>query len=772
MGSDWINVQRRKTQSLANQFFALASSLPQQGTPAETSRVLSLARREDVQESNDIPEVRTTRGRRWIWTDALTDITGLAAVKDIQRLEKNENRLAAAEQGAERQIQELTKRTGQIVADLRNSSHLLTRLFRDESELEGKLQLVLADEQSVEAQLAALAETMEVTAHANMAFHGILSAARSLEDLVQALEGQVQAVARQEVPVGLLPEAVTFSEAELAGAKVSIQLEPSTAILLHIPRGEDFTAFRVEGIPFTLEDGVGHALDLGGAYAKGPENRTFRFQAEECAFRRHRYFCSAQRIVFKKSASTCAEALLVTDTMPDVCLSTMKVSKVNAQHAVRTPGGVNIYSPELDQATFFCDGDRPFVRPVPAGASFLALPTGCAMETTELRIISSSQDSVEPSDLAEDWVHNWAEDAQSLLEHVTAVSGVNLTKLATHMRGLNRSFTAEKLDLQSAAADVDTWRSLQQIEDFHPLNPQLENATPMSLTVHGLGGVMVLAAFVAITRCAVKACCPGVICSALGAVLLWPFKAMARFFKWACSAEAQDTVEIGLEKTEDSVPAVTYRRAPVPTPRKQRLVWTPRMSAGRWLLTADVKDGLLYFNHLTGAIENSDGNVLRLDDTPHPDVLQAYLKLIAAQPPPALIRDEAGRLVVESDPDVVFDDARNQYRHKRSGKVVYGYKLPDNREPLYAIPGASPDPGTPKSRRNRRSSSSDSGKGRSRRTRSRSRSSESVTSHLRREARGARTRSRSPESFSREQWVEQVERQGRRVLCSSQIVDK
>lgn len=104
------------------------------------------------------------------------------------------------------------------------------------------------------------------------------------------------------------------------------------------------------------------------------------------------------------------------------------------------------------------------------------------------------------------------------------------------------------------------------------------------------------------------------------------------------------------------------------------------------------------------------------------------------------------RLMVNIEPitDVmVFDGARNQYRHKYSGKQVYGYKLPAGKEPLYPILGASPDPGTPKRRRNWRSSSNDSGRIWVSRTRSCSGSPESRSSSTCRKTMRERTRSRS-----------------------------
>ena len=69
---------------------------------------------------------------------------------------------------------------------------------------------------------------------------------------------------------------------------------------------------------------------------------------------------------------------------------------------------------------------------------------------------------------------------------------------------------------------------------------------------------------------------------------------------------------------------------------------------------ASLDSGDIFFNHLTGDIENEHGSILKLDVRPSANTLNHYLKTVHSLPPPKLVR--RGNLsVIEDDPEVAYD---------------------------------------------------------------------------------------------------------------------
>lgn len=270
-----------------------------------------------------------------------------------------------------------------------------------------------------------------------------------------------------------------------------------------------------------------------------------------------------------------------------------------------------------------------------------------------------------------------------LADDLADIHQLNLSQLNPAFTEFAREVSVEKLDLAEAETSIKQFQKIKAMDNFNIAVPDLENLDSVTGTVMATAWVLALLIAIAIIKCCVSCCCPNIKCCGNVCKILW--KSATTIFKClkcivcSCHESVEDKVanaDTPLKEVRQSTP--THTNAPFALDSTFDVFapqWEIVVHKDRALLMATLDSGEIFFNHLTGVIENEHGNELKLDIRPSANVLNQYLKVVHSLKPPKLIAKDT-TVVLADDPEISFDERRRAYTHTLSNKRVYGYKLP------------------------------------------------------------------------------------------------
>jgi hypothetical protein len=344
---------------------------------------------------------------------------------------------------------------------------------------------------------------------------------------------------------------------------------------------------------------------------------------------------------------------------------------------------VSVFSPINDTVTIRChshEGLKLFNRPLFTGLNSVSVPPDCEAQTSQLLIFPSSVPVINGTEIKNFWTLDLANDLADLSEDLTNLHRVNLSDLAPDIAKFAAESQLEKLDLAEVSSVIKKFQVVESMGNFNPIMPDLETATPMTWSVHLVGWGMLLFSIVAIFTCCKNCICPNIACcgnviKGFKTLLVGTFK-LIRFLVCACHSvkpRAQQQAPANIE-----LPDKTRKRFPSSPSYEEvnhKPLWETVVVGNRAFLTAQLPSGAIYFNHLTGKVENSEGNIINLPIAPSPDTVNSYLRTVNALNPPSLIYSD-GKHYLADDPYVQFDKRDRSFTHTVSKKPVCGYKLP------------------------------------------------------------------------------------------------
>jgi hypothetical protein len=79
------------------------------------------------------------RQKRWVWTDFVSTVSGLAKIDDVKRLNDNQESIRRAQINNENEILLVEKTENTLLKEMQDNSDKLTQLFKDESEVSDRL---------------------------------------------------------------------------------------------------------------------------------------------------------------------------------------------------------------------------------------------------------------------------------------------------------------------------------------------------------------------------------------------------------------------------------------------------------------------------------------------------------------------------------------------------------------------------------------------------------------------------------------------------------
>jgi len=101
------------------------------------------------------------RKRNW-FSDAFSDLTGLARKESVDIIEANENKIREAEERTQKELVVVLTKTNEIVKNMDEQASKLSKLYEDEQDVKLALKNVLRDEQDALLQLSQLSAAIEI----------------------------------------------------------------------------------------------------------------------------------------------------------------------------------------------------------------------------------------------------------------------------------------------------------------------------------------------------------------------------------------------------------------------------------------------------------------------------------------------------------------------------------------------------------------------------------------------------------------------------------
>jgi len=632
------------------------------------------------------------RPKRWIWTSPLSALTGLADGANVEKLQRNQAKIVEIEKSEGTELLRLDNKTNEILTVLKSQNEKVADLYKDESTLLTSLNTLMADEKSIFHQLAHVVSALEAESDVGLEFSSFTTALAYLPKLLRDVETLILSLTAQIVQPRMLPPSSNFSSEEILGAKLSAIWQNDSWIEYGLPRiVESFEAFAIRTIPFVLADGAFHRLKVSGKHVVTNDKGHYMvLEGSKCYNRFEATFCDAASSLVKVSATTCEEQLAkLPSQLPNICMSTMELTLPKGQEAIynRLTSAVSLSTPYPDLLIASCpEEDRQIEAPI--GVTVIAVQAGCKITSTELLIFTDHANSTSNQSTFH-WDIAFSSEIRQLADDLSDLHQVNLSDLAPAFADFAQSVNIDKMDLAQAGAAVKQFQRIKSMESFNVAIPDLERLDNVTTTVAATAwSVLLLFVFVVVRGC-MSCCCPNIKCCGKVCSLLWKLlKSCFSCLKCIlCSchedknSDTKEKVELTNSAKQDSPQPLTSTLLADDSFISGPPAWEIVVAGNRALLMATLESGEIFFNHLTGEVENEHGNELRLDIKPSVNMLNRYLQTVHSLPVPKLVC-RSGSTVLEENPDVSFDLQKRAYIHKFSQKRVYGYKLPAPKGPL------------------------------------------------------------------------------------------
>jgi hypothetical protein len=625
------------------------------------------------------------RSRRWIWTEALASTTGLAKQSEVDSVSKNAHNILLKEEQDAKEIVSLENKTNDILRGFQEQNSKVMKLYTDEIELQKNLNLILADETDLDKQLSLLAKALEIVSDVDIQFSAYMAVLAQIPPLISETEALVSSVLTQRVTPDMLPLTLTkgqnsyFSLNSFRHADVAAVVTPKGFVVRYrLPEIQsEFQLYRLRTVPFPLRDQLYSRLKLENTLVAADRNGcSFLYEPGTCLWRESTAICQAQDVDLHRIPVTCAESLVLTkNDTPPLCKTRMEVVNAQSQsyvHHSGDPSKVTIFTPYPDSIIVVCDiastsSDKRTYN-ISVGLTFVDITHSCRIETNELVILAST-DTINEGHIPMVHHTDFSAELEKLADDLEDIHSLNMTALAADFASFTASVGATTLDLASATDAMKKSQHITSVQTYKPLSLNWEDggSVPNTVTALSYGFLLLLVTGIALTCCQ---CCGCNVFTAIGKGIFKLFATLTHCaYRAMCARKKSAT---GEDISLDSSPNRTKAGKSTPVP------WQRVRIGNRMILYADLPTGTIYFNHLTGTVEDSQGHELKgLNLKPTPEALIKYLEELESMDPPRIERGAPGSPdYLAEDPDIMYDRTLRSFFHAKTGKTVSGFKLP------------------------------------------------------------------------------------------------
>jgi len=647
------------------------------------------------------------RTKRYVWTDPLSGITGLAKQTDIGVLSRNTDKvLSEANQNAQ-EIVHLEHQANIVLDAVKSQNEKVLRLYQDEKSLHDRLRSLLEDEQSVTVQIGHIVDALEVQSDVDIEYSSFMSSLAIMSTMIADTESQVLSVLTQHIRPEMIPfdnpnaPLQYFAVESFAMVKVraTVTLQ-GFQVQYELPElSPPYKLVQVRTLPFPVKEGVYQRFVLeSDKVAIGPEGKIFLYAGEPCPSLGDTTICEYRMVEIHARPVACVEFLARNPKeIPDRCLNSMQFFLTNTQMYLYHEDGQNvtIFSPYEDKARIVCELNRTVSSVLDLvlheGLSMVLIPAKCVLTTTDLvvhsAVTSSSSDGRVPTVSRIDL----ATELTKLADDLEVIHEVNTSQLAGEFLSFATELGIENADIGKIAKSIANFKAINSIVEYHPAKISLETPDAMSNTVTVVAWLVALLILaVGVTCCymccapcktCVDACCLGMSCCCKCMSKCCP-KGSTRTRSRAESPAKRTPCK--LEVSTDSLyttPRYRVRRKLSTSTQESRIdmddsaSWQLNTLAHRVVLSAQRPSGKILWNLSKGRAETEDGVLVTGEPRPSSPLLSRASAALASLPPPRIaIRD--GQECLENEPNIVFDRANKVYVSRKTGRLVGNVRLP------------------------------------------------------------------------------------------------
>jgi hypothetical protein len=516
-----------------------------------------------------------------------------------------------------------------------------------------------------------------------------MSAIDQIPPLIQEAENLVMSVVNQRITPDMIPLSIKqhFTLPSLMHAEMVALVTPKGYVIRYrIPKiTATFEVIELKTIPFPLGNNLFGKLKLESSLVPiSKEGYSFLYTPGMCVEKDTTIMCKSYQVTIHAEPQVCAEQLAFNPaTIPNKCQNTMQIVIPKQQDYIYQSRVdlITVFSPYKDTVAVSCakSNGTKAEHNITAGLTNVQLPPNCKAVTNEMVIFAppgTDNRIIKMSTITWDMTDNLL----SLADTFEGIHSLNVTELeSSFIRYANLSGNTE-VDFKLVASELQKFKNIESMQQFHPLNIQWHEGPTVSNTVNFLSYGFTLVLFISIVSLCCK-CCSCNICEAL-------FKAVSKLFSGAFTCTSYiykkcRTTEYKLEQpislSQASIAEQPVNLPPSPMAEATVVEWQIEKRGSRAILYASMPDGNLYFNHLLGKIEDAYGRALNGLNSikPSAEELMRYLQILDNMPPPKLEKGapHEHEYVVE-DPTILYDRLNRKFYHQDTGKVVSGFKLP------------------------------------------------------------------------------------------------
>ena len=532
------------------------------------------------------------RHRRWIFTNPLSFITGLAEKKDIDSLSMATMTIKAREDNDVKEIHSLDLRANAILTAIKTQNSKVEKLFDDDHLLHNHLQALIADKKLVSSQLSHLTKGIEALSDISIAHSSFMSSLSLWPHIIAEINAQTLSLIAQTLPPELAPQGLGSASirASLAGSSLKAVCTADDYLISYsIPRVVDeFALFSAKGIYFPLE-GSYHALNLGNALVAVNNNgHTIVPVRSDCVTTGKDLICEASIVDTHVVPLSCLEALALKPfSLPALCVSTMLVLAPLGQSFIHQDNShkVSLSTTFNDTISIQCLGNAS-THAISPGVSIFELFAGCTAFTKHLVIRSSAKIVPAVQQFSTVWNLGFAQSLLDLSEDLAYIHEVNMTTLGQDFAKYAYVTNVERLDITSAKAAIASFNSIKKLEEYNPTKLDLNTLQDLSGTTTVTAWVVLAVVLFLLAKCCKSCCCLSNIpcCRLVRSAFSCTLALSNKLIDWTCPAKtctfskdrsAENTVEL-----EDSEPMNTC--------------WTIVSIGHRKLLTVSLPSGTLF----------------------------------------------------------------------------------------------------------------------------------------------------------------------------------
>jgi hypothetical protein len=225
------------------------------------------------------------------------------------------------------------------------------------------------------------------------------------------------------------------------------------------------------------------------------------------------------------------------------------------------------------------------------------------------------------------------------------------------------------IDLSDVKESLAKFKHISSLNQYNPMKIDWED--PYALTnVTTVSGVLVTFLLIVVI---VYVCCRCCACCA-------PCWKLCKCTSKICGAGVQCCADriVSEPRSSDTRPQrrEDTENLELSQNNNNEVVWEMEDIGDRLVLYARLRSGNIYYNSVLNVVENSEGYVLKGVLPPVDKINEYWLKFDTISEPKLRKDHVSGKYCIVDQVDVLYDADSDEYVHRETGKVMYGFRKP------------------------------------------------------------------------------------------------